>query len=474
MKILFAGRSVAHFSYYQTIIKSLYEHGHQLEILFDQEWSRSPFGDSLAETAKCLPDLTIAWSLRRSDGWRNLLFRAREIRTFASYLSRGDQSEFYLKRWQNYLQPDFRKWVDRPWIRTLMGMAILRCLLRWFESLTPPDPDILKWLKANRPDVLVASPVNMRFSEEIEYVKAAKSISIPTVIPVLSWDNLTTKGIFHVIPDYLLAWNGTQKTEAICIHGVPEHRVIITGSPFFDKWFDDRELQERRTVFCQRVGMDPGKPFMTYLGSSANIARDETWLVKDLHVQLRNHPDPDMRRLGILVRPHPANAKHFETLEGDGLHVWPIKGALPEVRQTQKDFYSSLQHCIGAFGINTTGMIDTVIIGKPCLTMLSPTYRSTQEQAAHFKELLSADVLEITQTIPELVDSIRRVIKGEDHRVNTRLKFVRDFVRPHGSILTAGEIAALAIECAAKGMKTGEITAAIHQSTCGERAVQSC
>src|SRR5688572_13049811 len=148
----------------------------------------------------------------------------------------------------------------------------------------------------------------MRESEEIEYIKAARAVGIPSVVGVLSWDNLTTKGLFHVLPDLVLVWNRTQQEEAVRIHGIPAERAVITGSPFFDKWFDAERLLMDRDAFCRRVGLESRRPFLLYLGSTSNIAADETWLVSELARRMREHPDPEVRDTAILARPHPQNA----------------------------------------------------------------------------------------------------------------------------------------------------------------------
>lgn len=48
---------------------------------------------------------------------------------------------------------------------------------------------------------MVLSPVNMRFSEELDYLKAARELGIPTHLAVYSWDNLSTQGLIHMTPD---------------------------------------------------------------------------------------------------------------------------------------------------------------------------------------------------------------------------------------------------------------------------------
>ncbi len=173
--------------------------------------------------------------------------------------------------------------------------------------------------------MVVAGPANLPYSDETEYLKAAKAMGIPTVVPVLSWDNLTTKGLFHVPPDLLLVWNQAHYSEARCIHGMPAERLVITGSPFFDKWFAERGASDRH-AFCTKMGLNPRKPFLVYLGSSSNISQDETWLVRALADSLARDGRPDVRDLAILIRPHPANWQIYQPLAAEGLRIWPGEG----------------------------------------------------------------------------------------------------------------------------------------------------
>lgn len=391
--------------------------------------------------------MSIGWSQRRRGSFRTVIFGLRELRSFASYVARSGQSEYYTKRWQNYLPSPVRGLMDRRVCRMVIGTRAMRSLLRSLEYLVPPAANIIDELKALQPDVVVASPVNMRFSEEVEYVKAAKALGIPMVLPVLSWDNLTTKGLIHVKPDLLLAWNDAHRREAMEIHGIPPHQIIITGSPFFSKWFEEHRLDEDRAAFFTRLGVDdPSRPLLTYLGSSKNIAKDESWLVQQIYDQINLHRDTDLRRAYLLVRPHPANADVYKCLKGDNLVVWPRDGCLPEHTQAQQDFYNSLKHSVCVMGINTSGMIDAVIHDVPCISILTEKYSLTQTQAEHFGHLLNADVLELASSASEAVEIAGRLLGGEDHRHPQRARFVQEFICPCGLDRSAGSVAAQAIE----------------------------
>ncbi len=463
MRVLYVLRSATYFSYHEPVIRHLCRNGQRVEALLAPEIGERYSGAAMQACLADVKGLTIGRLIPRNDRWRWFLFSSRELLSYSSYLNRKDQSEFYLKRWQRYLPSRIRRVVSRSKpVNSLLAVGLTQSFLRTFERLVPPDTSITRWLQENRPDVVVVSPTNMHYSEETEYVKAAKAVGIPTVVSVLSWDNLTTKGLIHIHPDLTLAWNQTHFKEAMEIHRIRSNKMVITGAPLFDKWFQAEHLGIERKAFCRRVGLPPERPFVAYLGSSVNIARDETWLVRELARCLRTHQNPDIRRMNILIRPHPANARVYQQFKETQVCVWPKEGALPDSEESKRDFYNTLRYCVATVGINTTGMIDAVIADKPCVTIMTEYYRATQSQAVHFQHLLDADVLEIAKTAEECADVIEMLWKGADVKQKARRQFVLDFVRPHGLHRPTGEIAARAIELLAMGKNAAQIDAEIR------------
>ncbi len=450
MKILYAIRSVTHFAANEPIINHLCANGNIVEALFDPIWSHGRPDAAAKDGLVKISGLTYGWSLRRQNLWELLLIGSRELLAYSSYLNRKDQSEFYKKRWEGYLLPPIRVVVRyfKP-ARWLVATRCVQSLLRYFESLAPPEASIVRWLKKHRPDVVVASPVNLRYSPEVEYLKAAKILGIPTVIPVFSWDNLTTKGLYHITPDIVLAWNQTQRQEVSSIHRVPEEHIVITGAPIFDRWLASDSLGISRQSFCRKVGLDPKLPFFVYLGSSANVATDETWLVQEIIASLRCRSNPNIKNVQILLRPHPNHAQHYGQINDKLTVIWPPGGALPEIEEDLADFYNTLKHGICAAGINNSAMLEAVINDKPCLAILTDRYRTTQLETGHFQSLLDFDMLEITRSAMECADRIELILNGYDSKKKARRRFVKEFIRPRGLERPAGELAAQAIELTA-------------------------
>lgn len=450
MNILFVIRSTRTFHYHKSIIQGLLDRGHTVRALFDYEWSKTKVGSAelIEEFRKKHPAFQFGWASWRNDLWRHLLFPAREILSYRRYLVVPGQSLYYRDRWRRYIPLWLRLFAKYiPGTISFLRTRIIGSFLRWLERIIPPDAGILRELQKEKPDVVVVSPGNLRHSSaDLEYLKAAVRLKIPTALQVLSWDNLTTKGLIHIIPDVLLAWNDTQIKEAETHHGISRERIAITGAPVFDEWFSDLKPSMSREEFCRRHGFNSKYPIVMYLGSTKNIAADESWLVEKLRASLDHSPDERLRNTQILLRPHPAHVKIYEHISHEKIRIVPKEGSLPNTKDSLQLFYDSLYYAEATVGINTSGMIDAVIAGKPGMTVLTPEYHLTQEEAMHFQYLMDGDVLEVLRSPEEFPAAVLRILHGHDGHKDERRKFIETFIRPRGIATSAGEIAAQRIE----------------------------
>jgi hypothetical protein len=461
MNILFFIRTIYQFSYVKSIVNALDDGANQITLLFDPKWSAKYSRNVVEDFLLHSKNARMKWALQRRGVLRYFIFNLRELRSYAGYLRRPEQSTYYQIRWKRYLPMPVGYIAGTRSLRHLLSRDSVFELFSRIENFVSPDSKILESLLDLQPDIVVVTPMIHRFSEEVEYIKAAKAAQIPTAALALTWDVLTTKGLFHVIPDLTMVWNGVQRSEAVQVHGVKDEQILEIGSPWFDKWFNADALKEDRRQFCSRIGLHPGKSYVLYLGSSRSIAKDETWLIREFMDKIKQHADPDIRNLAMLVRPHPAHTKYYNQMGNSDIFIWPREGALPQEEATQRDFYNSIYHSAFTAGINTSGMIDAIILGKPCITIMAGEYSATQQQAVHFNHLLDADVLHVTQSTDEALAAVQQLSDGVDHHRAQRQRFVANFVRPWGLHISAGETAAMTIELLAQGKSVQDIKAEI-------------
>ena len=155
--------------------------------------------------------------------------------------------------------------LDLPFFRVDPFPRLLIRLLSRLELAIPINRRIVGYLRERAVDVLMVTPLVDLGSTQTDWVKAARSIGVRTMLPVASWDNLTNKGNIRVIPDLVGVWNHEQEKEAVALHGVARP-VVVTGAEAYDHWFAWTPTRTREP-FCEMVGLAPDRPFIFYVGS---------------------------------------------------------------------------------------------------------------------------------------------------------------------------------------------------------------
>ena len=98
---------------------------------------------------------------------------------------------------------------------------------------------------------------------EIRLLRCAKRHGIKSISIVPSWDNLTSKGVMGIKPDYLAVWNDIMVQEAVELHAFRQDRIFVTGPLQFDPFFDKDFVMER-DAFREKFGIKKGQPVIVY------------------------------------------------------------------------------------------------------------------------------------------------------------------------------------------------------------------
>jgi hypothetical protein len=392
----------------------------------------------------------------RKDVWER---RGRELRRTLEYLYfRGprfrDRPRYAAKAERRPPPAVLRVLTRLPVLRTARGLRFLYDAIAAVEAALPQPAGARTVLAELSPDVAVFGDSATRASLHVTLARAASRLGIPTVTWVASWDNLTTRPRLRAIPDTLIVWNDIQRAEAVELHGVPEGRIEVTGAPNFDLWFV--RTPSPRKEFLRRVGLDPERPVVLWVGSAINRWEPpEPPLVERWVAGIRASSDELLRHAGLLIRPHPLREDDWGRAafaDDPDVAVWPQHDhALPVDSQRQNDYYDSIFHSAVVVGINTSAMIEAAIVGRPVLTFLDSSYEDSQRGALHFRYLVEAGGGAL-RVAPQLEDHYADVAEalaraGEDRHAYRR--FVETFVRPRGIEIPATPVVADAIAAAA-------------------------
>ena len=325
------------------------------------------------------------------------------------------------------------------------------------EAAIPSDPAIDRFVLDLRPDVVVATGTFRHVSEEVEVLKSARRLGIPTGIFISSWDSLTNKGALKFTPERLFVWNEAQARDAEELHLIPRDRIRLTGAHAFDDWFARRPTRTPEQLLGE-VGLDASRPYLAYLCSSGTIvgvpghrrttstSEGEAGFISSWVEALHASDDERLRRMGVIVRPHPNSELDADAIRHENVVVWPPGGAYPVAADARADFYDTLFHSEAVVGINTTSMIEASIVGKSVLTVLVPEF--AQQTTLHFHNLLAENggFLHVAASLDEHVEQLAGVLDEDEEGRERRGRFVEWFVRPAGIDRAAAPVAAEAIE----------------------------
>lgn len=455
MNVLFAMGSPEYLRFYDATIGELAARGHHVIVAVNADKEKKPVRlEGLAAAGGRVT--TIGLVPDRDDVWEPIARGLRGTVDFVRYLHpRFAAAPALRARMKRKALPHAFYLLDL--IRTL-GVGGTRALLRGLavlERSIPSSPRLEAFIREQAADVVLVSPLVDAASDQVDLVKSAQAIGVPTAACIASWDNLTNKGQLRIEPDRIVVWNDAQKKEAADYHGVDPRHVITTGAQVFDRWFE-RTPGTTRGEFCRRAGLPADRPFVLFTCSSSfiSISHAEVGFVRSWLTAMRAHPA--LAGTPVMIRPHPYNYAAWETADFSDLAdvaIWPAGPYNPVEEASRTAFFDSIYHSAAVVGINTSAMIEAAIIGRPVLSVVAGEFAAKQEGTLHFHHLLpeNGGFLRFATTLEQHVQQLADVMSHpEGARAETE-RFVASFVRPHGVAVPCTPLVADAIEAVARG-----------------------
>jgi hypothetical protein len=256
-------------------------------------------------------------------------------------------------------------------IRLFPGLR--RRVLHW-EHLLFWRKELENFLSTKPVDlILLGSPGFME--QDALLLHAGVRRRIPVAAAIMSWDNLSSKGLINPHPDRLLVWSGYMKREAVTLQGFSPERVVETGAPLYDIFANAGRFGTRRENL-EALGLDPERRLIFYGTNHAAFFPDEIEVVKQVAqwVEQDNLGKPCQ----LVVRLHPQAITGPYKLQTDpylSLVSDRVKVEFPPVRNSSLPWElpkSDIEHLVRLLRdadvvINTasTISIDAAVLDRP-------------------------------------------------------------------------------------------------------------
>ena len=449
MKLLFVARHFTYFRNFESVIRELAAHGHSLHLAAERDDAIGGVAQ-VEKLASGSPRVTFGEApAREADEWAPLAARVRLAFDYVRYLDPMYDGTPRLRSRAAERAPEFAvRFGDSAWARCGPARAIVRAGLRRVESALPGSSRIEAYLREQKPDALLITPlIGVVSSPQPDYVRAARALGIASALCVWSWDHLSSKALIRDVPDRVMVWNEVQRDEAVRLHRVPADRIVVTGAQCFDQWFD-RQPSRTRQEFCAQAGLDADRPYVLYVGSALfGGSPSEAAFVMRWIAHLRTSRDARVREANVLVRPHPQRMKEWDGIDVSATPGVAVRSGNPVTDAARADYFDSLAHSAAVVGLNTSAFLEAAIAKRPVLAILPPEFRDNQEGTIHFHYLtrVGGGLLRISRTLEEHVRQLSEILP-----VGTvdmpHAEFLQAFVRPRGLDQPATPVFAQAVE----------------------------
>ena len=300
--------------------------------------------------------------------------------------------------------------------------------------------EAVRRLRDNPPSVLIATGPN-RF-EEPALVATAKTLDIPTLAMIHSWDNISTKNRMVFNYDGYLVWSKQMKKELH--HFYPKTRklpVYVVGAAQFDVFFQER-FQQTREEFCDLQGLDSEKPIILYALGSPNFLKEHHGAY-NMAEKVTNGEFGDVQ---LLVRPHPQfdNGIEAETLRGFGERVIvqktgnagvPLANRFQDEKQIT-EWVNTFRHADVVVNLSSTVAIDAAIFDRPVVNLdYDPEPNQPNQELVkdinhlwtHFKPIAESGGVWLVNNQEEMIHAVKTYLKNPTlHK--TQRRWIAEYV----------------------------------------------
>jgi hypothetical protein len=324
----------------------------------------------------------------------------------------------------------FTRWHERnatPWVRSRNAVAEALAVvgsrepffgwqLSWLDQVARRSRDrtaVRRQLADLAPGLLVS--ITCVVGDEVPYLFAARDLGIPTLGCILSFDNLTSRGVIPTF-DYYAVWNDRMGEQVLRLY--PDRnpaRIFITGTPQFDFHRQPR-FRWLRTDTLMRLGLGAGDRFVLYGGGTAGLAPSEPGLVRAFVKQCREHPV--LRRHRIVVRLHPLDSEdRWQSLlrdrQGIVLSLPRANGVDGGTAEDQACLVSTLLHADVCVNIASTLSLDAAVLDTPvvCVGFALPSggaedrfCREASAKCDHFRPITQSSGVRVAKDMTQLVE----------------------------------------------------------------------
>ncbi|MCB0753253.1 MAG: UDP-glycosyltransferase [Ignavibacteriae bacterium] len=334
---------------------------------------------------------------RRKLHWLTDSFKNAKKRVELNLYKKQFNDEVYEKYWFKLRNKTVKTTVKNLISKLLIlffnsekGLLFLRKKIKELESKTDYYKESVKLIEKEKPDVVYCA--SQRSVLAIAPIEAAKSLGLPTVCFIYSWDNLP-KSMLDVETHYYYVWSHHMKTELLKYYPfVNKNQIVVTGTPQFELHLEESFLLSKKE-FYETYNLDTSKDYFCFSGDDVTTSPQDPLYLRDFAEAIREL-NKKGQTLGVIFRRCPVDfsdrydyvLEEYKELIVPIDPVWKVYGNAWDSKMPTKEdsvlLSNIAHHCVGVVNLGSTMAFDFALHGNPCAYI---NYHYLNDGIAHEK-----------------------------------------------------------------------------------------
>lgn len=299
-----------------------------------------------------------------------------------------------------------------------------------------------KLLVKHKPDAIISTrPVD---TMEIELLNAATKLNIHKIMYILSWDNITSKGVFPELADSYFTWGKIMNEELKEYYNVKEEQIYTTGVTHFDVHANVRNNPPKNNIWLEDLNLDSKKPYIFFTMSASYYAPNEIDIIEWLSSRIEQNTFGD--NMQFIIRPHMINLMEEKSEKNwiDRLRILVSKRVVVDFPKSdnslltwymKNDDMLKLSNLINGASVclnsGSTIAIEAIAFNKPViLTMFDieewPVWASVKRirDYIHLKKFLSYGAVDVANSLKHMEDLLLEYLNNKNLKEKERKKLL--------------------------------------------------
>lgn len=315
---------------------------------------------------------------------------------------------------------------------SLSRFFFLKSFIRWIVATFFKTNNFKKVFETYKPDLVFATDI---FNpHDVKCLLEARGAGIKTVGMVRSWDNTSTRGVLHFVPEEIVVHNKIIKDELISYNKIDGSKIHITGIPHHDKILTPPRIS--KDDFFKKYGLDPKKKTVFYSPGGRMQYKFDGEFLKML--QKLTETESFSQSVQFVVSEQPGdvlckNGFDFSNAPNMilitlGVNLTGRKKESEITKEDDEDFVTFLYYSDIVLTLVSSVTLDGTFYDTPVIVLgfdpkkdLSDSVRKFTKYK-HFKKLLGHNLLSVSDSEKEFVTQMNQYLNNPHHNEENRKK----------------------------------------------------